>query len=56
MLPVEDADEYPDDVFVMAENPTTGRNERVRHNKGSFVFRLSGATGSAPPATTRPRC
>ncbi|MBP9065896.1 MAG: hypothetical protein KBF84_07395, partial [Candidatus Microthrix sp.] len=25
-----------------AENPTTGRNERVRHNKGSFVFRLSG--------------
>ena len=42
MLPVEDADEYPDDVFVMAENPTTGRNERVRHNKGSFVFRLSG--------------
>ena len=42
MLPVADADEYPDDVFVMAENPTTGRNERVRHNKGSFVFRLSG--------------
>jgi hypothetical protein len=42
MLPVDDADEYPDDVFVMAENPTTGRNERVRHNKGSFVFRLSG--------------
>ncbi|MEZ5380505.1 MAG: hypothetical protein R2754_01775 [Microthrixaceae bacterium] len=42
MLPVEDADEYPDDVFVMAENPTTGRNERVRHNKGRFVFRLSG--------------
>ena len=42
MLPVEDADEYPDDVFVMAENLTTGRNERVRHNKGSFVFRLSG--------------
>jgi hypothetical protein len=42
MLPVTDADEYPDDVFVMAENPTTGRNERVRHNKGSFVFRLSG--------------
>ncbi len=42
MLPVTDADEYPDDVFVMAENPTTGRNERVRDNKGSFVFRLSG--------------
>ncbi|MGB3675557.1 MAG: hypothetical protein WA988_14065, partial [Candidatus Nanopelagicales bacterium] len=37
MLPVADADEYPDDVFVTAENPTTGRNERVRHNKGSFV-------------------
>lgn len=44
MLPVADADsgDYPDDVFVMAVDPDTGVEERVRHTQGSFVFRLSG--------------
>ena len=42
MLPVEDADEYPDDVFVMTTDEVTGRKERVMHPQGSFVFRLSG--------------
>ena len=42
MLPVDDADGYPDDVFVTTEDPNTGRPVRVRHAKGSFVFRLSG--------------
>ncbi len=42
MLPVDDADGYPDDVFVTTEDPNTSRPVRVRHAKGSFVFRLSG--------------
>ena len=42
MLPVADADEYPDDVFVMTTDEVTGRKERVMHPQGSFVFRLSG--------------
>ena len=42
MLPVEDAGEYPDDVFVMTTDEVTGRKERVMHRQGSFVFRLSG--------------
>ena len=42
MLPVDDADGYPDKVFVTTEDPNTGRPVRVRHAKGSFVFRLSG--------------
>ncbi|MEQ8717734.1 MAG: hypothetical protein RIE08_08995 [Acidimicrobiales bacterium] len=43
VLPVEDAGEYPDDVFVMREDPLLEKKEeRVRHPKGSFVFRLSG--------------
>jgi hypothetical protein len=42
LVPVERAHEYPDDVFVLRENPRTGQKERVRHERGSFVFRLSG--------------
>ena len=42
MLPVTDADECPDDVFVTRIDPTTGAEERVLHEKGSFVYRLSG--------------
>ena len=42
VLPVEDASDYPDDVFVTRTDPITGREERVRHQRGSFVFRLSG--------------
>jgi len=42
VLPVDDADEYPDDVFVKQTDPITGREERVRHPRGCFVFRLSG--------------
>ncbi len=41
VVPVTDADDYPDDVFVT--RPTdNGGTERVRHAKGEFVFRLSG--------------
>lgn len=42
VLPVTDADAYPDGVFVMQTDPITGREERIRHPRGSFVFRLSG--------------
>lgn len=42
MLPVADADEYPDGVFVTKVDERTGREERVLHEQGSFVFRLSG--------------
>jgi len=42
MLPVDQANEYPDDVFVTRTDPVTGAEERVLHEKGSFVYRLSG--------------
>lgn len=42
VLPVDDADEYPDEVFVKRTDPLTGQEERILHPTGSFVFRLSG--------------
>lgn len=42
VVPVSKADEFSAGVFVMRTDPLTGRNERVHHPKGSFVFRLSG--------------
>lgn len=42
VVPVAKADIYPNDVFVTVPDPITGQDARVRHPKGSFVFRLSG--------------
>lgn len=42
MLPVSDAGDYPEEVFVTRENPTTGSPERILHPRNSFVYRLSG--------------
>jgi len=42
MVPVDDAADYPDEVFVRETDPITGRTERVRHKGGSFVYRLAG--------------
>ena len=42
VLPVDDADEYPDDVFVKTRDETTGQEHRILHPKNSFVYRLSG--------------
>lgn len=42
MVPFDEADEYPDEVFVTHTDPLTNTTERVRHPKGSFVFRLAG--------------
>ncbi len=42
MLPVEDADGYPDEVFVTETDEVTEETERKRHTRGSFVYRLSG--------------
>lgn len=42
VVPVTEADGLPDAVFVTVDDPLTGRKERVRHPRGSFVFRLSG--------------
>ncbi len=42
VLPVDQADEYPGKVFVKRTDPLTGQSERIRHQRGSFVFRLSG--------------
>ncbi len=42
MLPIADADDYPEEVFVTRDDPLSGRTERVRHERGSFVYRLSG--------------
>ena len=41
-LPVSDADSFPDEVFVTEVDERTGERRRVRHPKGSFVFRLAG--------------
>ncbi|MBS1837295.1 MAG: restriction endonuclease subunit M, partial [Actinobacteria bacterium] len=42
MVPLADADAYPDDVFVTRTDADTGVTERVRHPEGSFVYRLAG--------------
>lgn len=42
MVGVDEAGEYPDDVFVIAEDPITGATGRVRHPRGSYVYRLAG--------------
>ncbi len=42
MVPVDQADDYPDDVFVTRTDPLTGRTDRVRHPRGSYVYRLAG--------------
>jgi hypothetical protein len=42
VVPIETADEFPDEVFVTRTDPLTGKEERVFHATGSFVFRLSG--------------
>ena len=42
MVPVVDAAEYPEEVFVRRTDPLTGRDERVLHRTGGFVFRLAG--------------
>jgi hypothetical protein len=42
VVPVSRAADYPDDVFVTRPHLDTGLPQRVRHPKGSFVFRLSG--------------
>jgi hypothetical protein len=42
VVPVSRATDYPDEVFVTRPHPDTGLPQRVRHPKGSFVFRLSG--------------
>lgn len=42
MVPADHVDEYPDEVFVTFTDPLTDRTERVRHSRGSFVYRLAG--------------
>ncbi|MFJ9841636.1 type II restriction endonuclease subunit M [Kitasatospora sp. NPDC101155] len=42
VVPVEDADNYDDEVFVTRRDELTGASRRVLHKKGSFVYRLSG--------------
>ncbi len=42
VVPVEDADNYDDNVFVTRRDELTGSLKRVLHKKGSFVYRLSG--------------
>jgi hypothetical protein len=42
VVPARLADQYADEWFVKRTDPETGLAERVKHPKGSFVFRLSG--------------
>lgn len=44
VVPVDRADEYDDDLFVLDKDPDqyTGERKRVLHKRGSFVYRLSG--------------
>ena len=41
VIPVDRADDFPDDVFLQEEGHN-GEPKRVRYRKGDFVFRLSG--------------
>ncbi|GAB3863892.1 hypothetical protein GCM10029963_73390 [Micromonospora andamanensis] len=42
IVPVNRASDYDEKYFVLRPNPVTGELERVKHTKGSFVYRLSG--------------
>lgn len=42
VVPERRAGEYDDKHFVVRRDPLTGEDSRVRHETGSFVFRLSG--------------
>ncbi|MFE7519635.1 Eco57I restriction-modification methylase domain-containing protein [Streptomyces halstedii] len=42
MVPASRAQDYDDGVFVKRTNEETGRQERVAHPRGSFVYRLAG--------------
>ncbi|MER8004685.1 type II restriction endonuclease subunit M [Streptomyces sp. NPDC094149] len=42
VVPLKDADNYDEDVFVKRTDELTGVKKRVLHKKGSFVYRLSG--------------
>lgn len=42
VIPVTQAGDLPDEVFVTRPHAETGESVRVLHPKGSFVFRLSG--------------
>ncbi|WP_194890885.1 DNA methyltransferase [Catenulispora pinisilvae] len=42
MLPIDEAGEYDDGVFVTEDDAVTGEKRRKIHKKGSFVYRLSG--------------
>ncbi|MFJ8982736.1 type II restriction endonuclease subunit M [Streptomyces sp. NPDC102282] len=42
VVPMKDADNYDDQVFVKRTDELTGVKKRVLHKKGTFVYRLSG--------------
>ncbi|MFE9433046.1 Eco57I restriction-modification methylase domain-containing protein [Streptomyces sp. NPDC006640] len=42
VVPIKDADNYDEDVFVKRTDELTGVKKRVLHKKGTFVYRLSG--------------
>lgn len=42
VVPMKDADNYDEDVFVKRTDELTGVKKRVLHKKGTFVYRLSG--------------
>ncbi|TQL23450.1 type II restriction endonuclease subunit M [Streptomyces sp. SLBN-134] len=42
VVPLKDADNYDEDVFVKRTDELTGAKKRVLHKKGTFVYRLSG--------------
>lgn len=46
LIPAHHAEEYSDDLFAMAENPTTGCDERVRRRSEGSVCLTSVATSS----------
>ncbi len=42
VVPLNKAEEYEEEVFLTRIDPDGGAPKRVRHERGSFVFRLSG--------------
>jgi hypothetical protein len=42
MIPASKVDDYPADVFVERTDEETGVRNRVRYDKGAFVYRLAG--------------
>ncbi|WP_418606261.1 hypothetical protein [Georgenia sp. SUBG003] len=56
VVPVHRADHLSQQDFVKTEDPDTGERRAVLHQRGTFVFRLSGRARQQSASYYTPRC